>query len=62
MKIKMIPRPTYAPAMAELTQKPSGLFADRRAMRAALAAHLLIVSVNIHYPLKNKNKKIKQKV
>ena len=35
------------PAMAELTQKPSGLFADRRAMRAALAAHLLIVSVNI---------------
>ena len=47
VKIKMIPRPTYAPAMAELTQKPSGLFADRRAMRAALAAHLLIVSVNI---------------
>ena len=47
VKIRMIPRPTYAPAMAELTQKPSGLFADRRAMRAALAAHLLIVSVNI---------------
>ncbi|AGN86063.1 hypothetical protein H650_13305 [Enterobacter sp. R4-368] len=33
--------------MAELIQKPSGFCEERRAIRAALAAHLLIVSVNM---------------